>query len=72
MLHNMQRKDKIYISIIAGLVVIIAGLLIVFNVTKNKRYDNNASDSNSKSASYSTNDATDYNNSGGYYCKKYI
>ncbi len=65
MFHNMQRKDKIYISIIAGLVVIIAGLLIVFNVTKNKRYDNNASDSNSKSASYSTNDATDYNNSDG-------
>lgn len=34
-IHNMQRKDKIYISIIAGLVLIIAGLLIAFTITKN-------------------------------------
>lgn len=60
MFHNMQRKDKIYISIIAGLVVIIAGLLIVFNVTKNIRHDDSAT--NSTNVLNNTNDAINDNN----------
>ena len=44
MFHDMQKKEKIMLSIIAGLIIIITGLLIAFIITinNNKKNGNNS------------------------------
>lgn len=54
MFSNMQKKEKIYIGIIAGLVVIIAGLLIAFFTTKNNKTKVNNNTSTDAGIIYST------------------
>ena len=55
MFHNMQKKEKIYIGIIAGLVVVIAGLLIAFVIASNNSHNKNTNIINEQS-SYIDND----------------
>ena len=51
----MQKKEKIYIGIIAGLVVVIAGLLIAFVIASNNSHNKNTNIINEQS-SYIDND----------------